>query len=209
MKIGVIGAGNVGKALAGAFTKGGHDVVISAKSHESAEVAAKESGAQAAGSNLEASESADAVVLAVPYDAVGDVLTEIGDALAGKILIDVTNPLNSDYSGLQTYEKAETERIQEKVPAAKVVKALNTVLAARQADPQVAGETLDGFLAGDDSEAKETVSDLVDQIGLRSLDVGPVAMARSLEGLAFLNISLNAAGGWPWQSGWKLVGPTG
>jgi predicted dinucleotide-binding enzyme len=67
---------------------------------------------------------------------------------------------------------------------------------------------LDGFVAGDDADAKKQVTHLLDEIGFRTIDVGPLAMARHLESMAFLNIALNAKNGWSWQTGWKLVGPT-
>jgi hypothetical protein len=90
-----------------------------------------------------------------------------------------------------------------------VVKALNTVFASRQGEPVVDGIQLDGFVAGDDPRAKGAVLELVQSIGLRPIDAGPLTMARTLEHLALLNIRLNAVNGWTWQSGWKLVGPTG
>jgi predicted dinucleotide-binding enzyme len=89
-----------------------------------------------------------------------------------------------------------------------VVKAFNTALASRQADPVVDGVALDGYLAGDDDQAKGTVAELVDSIGFRPIDVGPLVMARALEALALLNIMLQIRNNWPWQAGFKLVGPT-
>ena len=89
-----------------------------------------------------------------------------------------------------------------------MVKAFNTVFAARHASPTEQGVPLDGFLAGDDEAAKAVVAELVGSLGYRSIDAGGLRMARALEEMAFLNITLNARNGWPWQSGWKLVGPT-
>ena len=87
-----------------------------------------------------------------------------------------------------------------------MVKAFNTLFASNQGDPIGEGVQLDGFVAGDDADAKGTVLELVESIGLHPVDVGPLARARQLEGLAFLNIALNIAKGGAWQSGWKLVG---
>ena len=95
------------------------------------------------------------------------------------------------------------------LPDTVVVKAFNTVLGLRLADPVVDGIRLDGFYAGDDESANETVAGLVAAVGLRPLDAGPLAMARTLEHMGLLNVSLNARFGWPWRSGWKLLGPTG
>lgn len=87
------------------------------------------------------------------------------------------------------------------------MKAFNTVLAVNQADPVVDGVQLDGFVAGDDVDAKKTVIELLEQIGYRPIDVGPLSASRYLEAMAFLNIRLNAVNGWSWRSAWKLVGP--
>ena len=87
------------------------------------------------------------------------------------------------------------------------MKAFNTALAARQADPLVDGVWLDGYVAGDDAAAKDTVLRPAEAMGFVRIDAGPLAMARALEGMALLNIMLNIGNGWPWQGGWKLVGP--
>ncbi|MBI2318436.1 MAG: hypothetical protein HYU75_15925 [Betaproteobacteria bacterium] len=88
-----------------------------------------------------------------------------------------------------------------------MIKAFNTAFAARQAEPTVDGIPADGFVAGDDETAKAQVLELVGSIGFRPIDVGPLAMARALEAMAILNISLNVQNGWPWQSAWKLLSP--
>lgn len=211
MDIAIIGAGNVGKALATSGVRAGHSVTLSAASVDSAAAAAKETGARAAATSREAVEGAGVVVIAVPYGAVGDVLDEVGPALAGKVVIDATNALKPDYSGLATEGKATSgaEEMQARLPEARVVKAFNTVLAARQADPTIAGVRLDGFVAGDDEEAKAVVLELVASLGLHPIDAGSLEMARYLEAMGFLNISLQMRHGWSWQAGWKLVGPDG
>jgi predicted dinucleotide-binding enzyme len=89
-----------------------------------------------------------------------------------------------------------------------VVKAFNTVFASRLNDPVIDGVPLDGFYAGDDETAKEVVAALLAEMGFRPIDAGELLAARALELMAFLNITLNARNGWPWQSGWKLLGPT-
>ena len=210
MKIAIIGAGNVGKALTSSAIRAGHNVTISSASGDSARAAAAELGATAAASDREAVEGAEMVILAVPYTAMDDVLTETGPALNGKILVDATNPLKPDYSGLATEGTSGAEAIQSKVQGARVVKAFNTALAARQVDPKVAGGLrVDGFAAGDDEEAKQAVLGLLEEIGFNPVDAGGLAMARYLEGMAWLNISLQMANGWSWQASWKLVGPDG
>ena len=86
------------------------------------------------------------------------------------------------------------------MPGASVVKAFNTIFASRHAAPTEDGMPLDAFIAGDDSAAKTTVAELATSLGYRPIDAGGLRMSRSLEEMAFLNITLNAANGWPWQS---------
>ena len=89
-----------------------------------------------------------------------------------------------------------------------MVKAFNTAFASRQADPVVEGVALDAFIAGDDDQAKQAVAELAASIGFRPIDAGPLVMARALEAMALLNIMLQIRNNWPWQAGFKLVGPT-
>ena len=210
MNIAIIGAGNVGRALTGSATRAGHSVIVSSRSGDSARALAEETGARAAATDREAIEAADMVVLAIPYTAVDDVLSQAGAALDGKVVVDATNPIKADYSGLATNGTSGAEEIQDKAPGARVVKAFNTAFAARQADPKVAGGLrVDGYVAGDDEDAKATVLGLAEAIGFNPVDAGGLAMARHLEGMAWLNITLQMKNGWSWQSGWKLVGPDG
>ena len=209
MDIAIIGAGNVGKALAGVFVGQGHTVTLAAKDSKHAESAAAETGAASAQDSRSAAAPADLVVLAVPYDATADILDELGDALSGKVIIDVTNPLAADLSGVTTEGSSAAEEIQARAPQASVVKAFNTVLAGVQANPVVDGVPADGFVAGDDESAKATVLELLEGLGYRTIDAGGLQMARALEQMSLLNITLQVRNGWSWQSVWKLAGPTG
>ena len=181
--------------------------IVAGESNESLETVAQSLPVQTTTSNADAVAGADTVVLAVPFGAVQGIAADLAGDLAGKIVIDVTNPLNDDLSGLSTNGQSAAELVQQAAPQARVVKAFNTVLAANQADPSVDGTQLDGFVAGDDEEAKAVVVEVLGKVGYRPIDVGPLAAARYLEGMAFLNIALNARNGWGWQTGWKLVGP--
>ncbi|HUG85832.1 MAG TPA: NADPH-dependent F420 reductase [Euzebya sp.] len=209
MKYAIIGAGNVGGAVARAVTAAGHQAVVAATSTDKLDALAQDLGVQTTTSNRDAAAGADVVVLTVPFDAVAAIAADLRAELDGTVVIDATNPLAADLSGLSTSGTSAAELVQQAAPGARVVKAFNTAFASNQADPQVEGTRLDGFLAGDDDEAKQTVSDLLSAVGYRPIDVGGLSAARYLEGLAFLNIALNARNGWAWQSGWKLVGPTG
>jgi NADPH-dependent F420 reductase len=208
MQIAIIGSGNVGRALARAAARAGHDVTLTAAHPEHARSAAQEIGASAADSNLAAVEGAELVVLAVNAGSVAAVLDEIGRRLEGRVLVDVTNPMTADAYGPALEGGSGAELIQSLVPEALVVKAFNTVLASRMANPVVDGIQLDGFYASDHESAKAAVVKLVEAVGLRPLDAGGLIMARTLEAMALLNISLNIRNGWSWQTAWKLLGPT-
>ncbi|HUH17049.1 MAG TPA: NAD(P)-binding domain-containing protein, partial [Methylomirabilota bacterium] len=159
-------------------------------------------GASAADSNVSAVADADVVIIAVPYVGPGQqVADEIRDAVAGRTVIDATNPIKPDYSGLATNGNSAAEALQERLPDAKVIKAFNTVFASNQANPS---KEIDGYVAGDDADAKAAVLALVESMGFASVDVGPLSAARYLEGMAYLNIGLNAANGWSWTSAWRL-----
>lgn len=209
LKIAIIGAGNVGSAVARGAAQAGHQVTLTASDPAHAQKAADEVGSALADTAAEAVRDSAPVVLAVPYNAVADGGKDIDTAVAGKTGIDATNPLKRRLHRTRRHRtfrrrgdpSAATERAR--------VKAFNMVFASKQADPIVDGDTLDGFYASDPDDAKRMVAELLSQIGFRPNDASPLSAARSLEHMAFLNISLNARNGWSWQSGWKLVGPTG
>ncbi len=202
MKVAIIGAGNVGRALGTSIARAGHHVTIAARDPEHARAAAEAVGATPAASGVDAVAGADVVILAIPFvGAAHEVTDEIRSAVAGKAVVDVTNPLNTDYSGLATEGSSAAEEFQRLLPEAQVVKAFNTIFATHQANPSA---DIDGFVAGDDEKAKRRVISLVDSIGFTALDVGPLTAARFLEGMAYMNIGLNAQNGWSWTSAWKL-----
>ena len=205
MNIAVIGAGNVGKALAGASVRAGHNVSISAAHAEKAADAAKQLGAHSAGTPQEAVKNAELVILAVPSSIVEDVAGGLGAALDGKVVVDVTNRIGDPAKVLDGDSVAE--RLQRRLPKAHVVKAFNHMFAVRMAAPRVDGTQLDAFVSGDDEQARKKTLELAGSIGLRPIDAGPLAMARGLEAMGLLIVSLQRQHGWPWQNGWKLVGP--
>jgi len=207
MNIAIIGAGNVGRALATSFTQSGHAVLITAQHPETAQAVASDTGARWVGSNATAAAEADVVVLAIPFTSAEAVAAEIRDVVAGKPVIDVSNRMAYGADG-PTIDNgpSNAERLAEWLPEAQVVKAFNTLFASNQVEPNVDGIQLDGFVAADDPAARATVLELVGSIGLRAIDAGPLVRAQQLEQLAFLNIVLNATNGWSWQSGWRLAG---
>jgi len=209
MKVAIIGSGNVGKALASSATRAGHQVTIASRDPQKAEQAAKATNAQAAGTPKEAVQDSELVVLAVPADKVDDLLFELTNDLDGKVIIDVTNRVDMQDPAKTLDGTSMAEHIQQKAPKAHVVKAFNYALASRQADPKVDGTRLDGFVAGDHEASKRKALDFVESVGFRPIDAGPLSMSRALEALAVLNMHLQVKHKWPWQSGWKLAGPTG
>ena len=203
MQIAIIGAGNVGRALATSLTRAGHHVTVAASHREHAEQTATETGATAVATSSEAVSTADVIVLAVPATALDTVVSEIGSSLTGKVVVDVSNRPTPSADGPST---SIAEELQSKLPEAKVVKAFNTAFASRQADPTVGGIAPDGYVAGDDDSARKIVLGVVESVGFRPVDVGSLVAARTLEGMAWLNIQRNLAGG-TWQDAWVLVGP--
>jgi len=207
MEIAIIGTGNVGRALAGTFKKAGHNVTVFARDADKTRKVAAEVGASAAGSAREAATAADVVVFAIPYGAVGEVVKSLAGAAAGKVVIDATNPLRADYSGLATEGgPSGAERLATLLPDAAVAKAFNTVLASLEADPNMYGTTLDVLFATDDDHARRILRDLISSMGFRAVDAGPLASARELESLAWLNIKLNAAFNGNWNSSAVFLG---
>src|SRR5258705_10205653 len=203
MQIAIIGPGTVGRALALWLTVPGKNLPNAAEHADHSTEAASQTGATAATSNVSAAANAQVVLLAVPDGSIGRIASAMGSSLDGKVVIDVTNRPTPSADGSTT---SIAEELQGRIPGAHVVKAFNTVFASRQADPKVGGISPDGFVAGDDATAKQTVLDVVESVGLRPVDAGSLASARTLEGMAWLNIQRNMAGG-TWQDAWVLVGP--
>ena len=206
MDVAIIGAGNVGGALARAFTRSGHSVTITARNAERAATVAAATGATAVDSNAAAARAGEVIVLATPFTSAAEVAAEIRAIAAGRIIVDTTNRMSFGPNGpdMDT-TTSNAEELAALLPDSYVVKAFNTLFASNQAEPILDDVQLDGFVAGDDADAKARVLSLVASIGLEPVDVGPLARARQLESLASLNISLNATNNGAWRSGWKLV----
>jgi hypothetical protein len=187
MKVTIIGAGNMARGIGTRVLAGGNDVELVARNKAAAQELADELGATV-GDQV----SGDAVVLAVPYPAAAEVIAEHGDGLRGKVVVDITNPVDwATFEGLVTpADSSAAEEIAKLLPqGTPVVKAFNTTFATTLSSGQVAGQTLDVLLAGDDADAKATVASFVEAGGLRPLDVGPLRRARQLEQLGFLNMA--------------------
>jgi 8-hydroxy-5-deazaflavin:NADPH oxidoreductase len=192
MKIAILGAGNVGGALGRLWAAKGHSVTFATPNPKSEKVAnlLRTIAGTTAATNREAAASADVVALCVPWTAVQEAVQSCG-GLAGKILIDATNPLASDLSGLVIgTTTSAAEQIAGWAQGAKVVKAFNTIGAMDFGNARFGSQRADGFYCGDDPAAKAVVKQLVDDIDMEPVDVGPLRNARLLEPLAMLWIDL-------------------
>src|SRR5919205_2209532 len=213
MQVTVIGAGNMGRGIGHRLVAGGHDVtVVDRDPDEAGRLAEELSGAAQGGASVEAAGPdaelrGEVVILAVYYPGNLEIARDLGDRLAGKVVVDFANPLNQTFDGLATEPgTSAAEEVAQSAPAgARVVKAFNTTFSGTLVEGQVAGQPLDVLIAGDDQEAKETVAQLVRDGGLRAIDVGPLEHARQLEGLGFLGITLQQPLGLNFRSAWKLI----
>jgi NADPH-dependent F420 reductase len=206
--IAIIGTGNVGSAIGSSAAKAGYDVVFTGRDADKARTVAAAAGARTAATAREAVAGAEIVVLAVPHTSVAEIAAEIAPVAAGKIVIDPTNPLKADYSGLSTGSGTSAgEELARLLPESKVVKAFNTVFAGNAADPRALGFQLDSLFATDDEAAKDAVCGLSGSIGFRPIHVGPLAAARELEAMAWLNIRLQLISNGNWNTAYALVSP--
>jgi len=172
-KIGIIGKGNVGKAIQAGVQKSGHETKMIGR----------------AGNIKETAAWADVIVMAVPFGEVSAVAAQLGGAADGKAVVDATNALGKE--GLAVgFTTSGAEELQKKLPRAKVVKAFNTIFAQNMSTGKVKGTALLLPVAGDDPAAKQAVIDLGKEIGFDAVDAGPLANARLLEPMAVLNIQL-------------------
>ena len=173
-KIAILGSGKAGSALRAALSRAGYEI----RSAKRGEI-------------VPAASWADAIVLAVPFGAVPEVARELGAAVDGKTVVDVTNPLTPDFQLAIGFTTSGAEELQRALPRANVVKAFNTVFAQHMSTGKLNGEVLTAFVAGDNGAARMAVLELARAIGFDAVDAGPLKNARYLEPLAFLNIQLS------------------
>jgi predicted dinucleotide-binding enzyme len=191
--ISIIGTGNMASALAGRALAGGNSVEIFGRDPVKAKELAEALGGATVGTAGTAP-AGDIVILAVPYAGAAAAVSQYGDALDGKVVIDITNPVAPDFKGFVTPEGSSgAQEIAKAAPAgAHVVKAFNTLFSNVLAAGPAEGRPLDVFIAGDDAQAKARVSAFIESLGLRPLDTGQLPMARALENAALLQLGLVA-----------------
>jgi 8-hydroxy-5-deazaflavin:NADPH oxidoreductase len=198
MTIGIIGSGNVGGALGTRWAQKGHQVVFGSRNPGDADMQKllAAAGKNARGATLAEAAISGVLLLAMPWPAAKDVLTSLGD-LAGKILIDATNPLLPDLSGMALGTTTSAgEQVAGWARGAKVVKAFNTVGSNIMENDSFAGGRPVLFYCGEDAAAKKIVHQLAEEIGFNAQDAGPLKQARLLEPFALLWISLAFQQGW-------------
>lgn len=195
MKVLVIGTGNMGSGFVKQFAAAGHQVTVTGRDASKAQSVAQQFGARAAASEG-AARGQDVIVVATGYADAVTALKGVGE-LAGKTVIDVTNPLSADYMSLTVgHTTSAAETIAAAVPGAHVVKAFNTVFAqVLSAGAELGGQKVQVFVASDDAPSKETVKALAQSIGFDVVDAGGLKNARYLEPLAGLNIYLGYGAG--------------
>ena len=208
----IIGAGNMSRGIATRLLAGGADVRILAPTADHATSLAadlQDTGGAVSGAEVQESLSGDVVVLATPYEGALDFVDSRAEELAGKVVVDITNPVDwSTFEGLVTpADSSAAEEIAKRIPDARVVKAFNTTFAGTLVSGEVAGEQLDVLLAGDDDDAKGRVARMVEAGGLRPVDVGPLRRARQLEQLGFLHMAVQDKLASGFGSAVKIVTP--
>lgn len=212
MSVLVIGTGNMARGIGTRLVSGGHDLTLYNPDRTDAEKLASElgGGARATTTTLpEAIQEADLVILASWYAVNLQTAQEQASVLRGKVVVDISNPVNESYDALVTEGgPSAAENIQAAIgEGAKVVKAFNTTFAPTLVAGNVAGQTLDVLLAGDDEGAKEAVADLVRSGSLNVIDAGELVRSRQLEALGFLGITLQFRLNTEFGTAWKLVLP--
>jgi hypothetical protein len=194
MKVGVIGAGKMGATFAKRLGDAGHDVFItSRKIDEANQVAQSTPGKVKAVRQSELAKAVDVLIAATPYPQQAEAIRASGD-ITGKIIVDISNPLEGDMSGLVVgHTTSAAEEIAKTLRGARIVKAFNTIFQNVLATAPANGQT-QVFYAGDDAEAKATVRQLIESLHFEPIDAGPLRNARLLEPLAMLTIYLGYVG---------------
>lgn len=196
MKVGIIGAGNMGAAFARRLAAADHEIAITARGLDQARKVASEVGWRVrALPREELAEGTDLLIIATPYGQSVEALRAV-QHIDGKTAIDISNPFKEDMSGLVVgLTTSAAEEIQRAVPNVKVVKAFNTVFSVVLGSQPGGGSKVQVFYAGDDAGAKDTVRRLAESTGFEPVDAGPLANARYLEPLGMFNVWLGYLGG--------------
>jgi predicted dinucleotide-binding enzyme len=208
MEVTIIGTGNMARGIGSRVLAGGHDLTVVGKDTQSAEAVVADIGGDGsvktavAGDRIEG----DVVVLAVYYPDARGAVEQYGEQLAGKVVVDITNPVNETFDGLVVPpDGSATQELAGLAGEARFVKAFNTTFAGTLTAGEVAGHELDVLIAGDDEEAKATVATLARDGGLNPIDAGPLKRARELEALGLLHMTLQGTLNTGYASAVKVI----
>jgi 8-hydroxy-5-deazaflavin:NADPH oxidoreductase len=206
MDLTIIGTGNMARALATVALAGGHGVTVVGKDEQHAqEVAAAVEGSIATAVTGDPI-GGDVVVLAVYYPDARKAVEQYGDQLAGRVVVDITNPVNETFDGLVVpADGSAAQELAKLAPEARFVKAFNTTFARTLGAGEVSGHALDVLIAGDDEAAKDAVATLARDGGLNPIDTGPLQRARELEAAGLLHMTLQNQLGTGFASALKII----
>jgi 8-hydroxy-5-deazaflavin:NADPH oxidoreductase len=205
MDVTIIGTGNMARGIGSRVLAGGHDLAVVGKDSERAEAVVSDLGGGRAAA-ADDPVGGDVVVLAVYYPDAREAVERYGDQLAGKVVVDITNPVNESFDGLVVPpDGSATDELAGLGSGARFVKAFNINFAGTLTAGEVAGQPLDILLAGDDEEAKGAVATLARDGGLNPIDVGGQRRARELEALGLLHMGLQNTLGTGFKSAVKIV----
>jgi predicted dinucleotide-binding enzyme len=192
--ISIIGTGNMARTIGARAVAGGNAVEVMGRDEAKAQALADQIGDGATVGTYGATPAGDIVILAVLYAGVVDVVDHYGEALAGKILVDITNPFNDNVSGLVTTPgNSMSQQVAAAAPeSAHVIKAFNSIFRGVLAEDK----PVDAFFAGDSTEAKTQVAAFLESLDLRPLDAGGLEMTYALEwaGVLLVGVARNGAG---------------
>ncbi len=201
MHVTIIGTGNMARGIGSRVLAGGHDLTVVGKDDEAAKAVVSEIGGHT-GDRVEG----DVVVLAVYYPDARSIAEQRADELAGKVVVDITNPVNETFDDLVVPpDSSATAELAALAPEARFVKAFNTTFATTLRDGEVSGQKLDVLIACDDDEAKGSVADLARDGGLNPIDAGPLKRARELEALGLLHMGVQGTLGTGFSSAVKII----
>ena len=203
----------MGSAISKSLAIGNYRLLLCASDLDKVQAVAEEikssnpfAEVESADCTREASWEADIIIVAVPFAAEKEVAEKIREVANRKIVISIANPLNDTYDGLVTApDTSAAEELQKLLPNSKVVKAFNTTFAADFSTPVIDGKQADAFIAGNDGEALQTVSELVSTAGFHPIVAGDLTVSGTLERMQLLLIQLNMKHGYNWLAGWKIL----
>jgi predicted dinucleotide-binding enzyme len=207
MNITIIGTGNMARGIATLALAGGHTVTVLGREPGKADAFASELPGEVRTGTVGDPLDGDMIVPAVWYHVLGDVVARYADQLDGKVLVDISNPVDPEtFQPLTVAAGSAAQELAQAVPGAKVVKAFNTTFAGTLAEGTVAGQPLDVLIASDDDEAKRAVRTLAEDGGLRVVDAGPLAIARQLEGVGYVHMAVQPSLDTGYASAIKILG---